>query len=105
MKETFDVQAASEALKSALSSNDELIAKFADANKKVEEAFTSGGGALGGNLGAIAGNLWIEGSGESFEHKVRTETENFLAYKVNDIINEMQSFSETASQTYGSSNQ
>ena len=79
MKETFDVQAATEALKSALASND----------------------ALGGNLGTIAGNLWVEGSGESFEHKVRTETENFLAYKVNEIINEMQSFSESASQTYG----
>ncbi len=104
MKESFDVQAATDALKSALSSNDELIAKFADANKKVEEAFTSAGGALGGNLGAIAGNLWVEGSGESFEHKVKTETENFLAYKVNEIINEMQSFSESANQTYGNNN-
>lgn len=104
MKETFDAQAATEALKSALSNNEELIAKFAEANKKVEEAFTSSGESLGGSLGAIAGNLWVEGSGKSFEHKVRTETENFLAYKVNEIINEMQAFSESANQTYGGNN-
>ena len=102
--ERFDAEAATEALRAALANNEELVNKFSEANKNVEAAFTSGGEALSGNLGAIAGNLWTAGSGESFEHKVKAETENFLAYKVNEIINEMQSFTDTATQTYGNGN-
>lgn len=102
--EKFDAEVATEALRTALNSNEELINKFKEANAKVEAAFTSGGEALGGSLGTLAGNLWTQGSGESFEHKVKTETENFLNYKVNDIINEMQAFANTAAQTYGNNN-
>lgn len=99
--ESYNADLATEALKKALEENEELMLKFKDANNKVQEAFTKAGGALGGTLGTAASNAWGEGTGESFEKKVKSETEKFFDEKVQPIIKQMQEYAESANQAYG----
>lgn len=101
-KETFNADAALQHLKSAIQSNNDLAAKFAEANKRVNEAFTTNGEALGGKLGDLASTVWGDNSGDSFNVLAKA-TEDFLQDKVPDIVAQMSQYQEQAQTKYNQS--
>jgi hypothetical protein len=104
-KESFNAQEAQDALKKALSENDELITKFNETNQKVANAFTNSGDAVKGRIGEAAANCWGDGSGDFFSKNLSVKTEDFLARRVNEILQTMDQFVSSTENAYSSTSQ
>ena len=99
--ETFNGEAASQALKDILSQNEDLLAKIRQLNEKIEANFANAGSALGGKIGEAAQKRWGDGSLQSVDKDLIAATENFFEVRVNAIIKENQAFDEATNATYG----
>ena len=94
--EGFNGQEAEAALKRALSENADLVKKFNEANNKIKEAFDIKDGVVAGKMADIMGNAWADASGTSFTEVLQKKTEDFLSYRVSEIL---QLESDNASKT------
>ena len=99
--ETFNGEAATQALKDILSQNEDLLVKIRQLNEKIESNFAKSGEALGGKVGDTAQSKWGEGSLQSVDKDLIAATENFFEVRVNNIIKENQAFDEATNATYG----
>mgnify|MGYP007069902819 CR=1 FL=1 len=104
-QESFNAQEAEQALKKALTENDDLISKFNETNQKVANAFTNSGDAVKGRLGEAAANCWGDGSGDFFTKNLSVKTEDFLTRRVNEILQTMDQFTSSVESAYSSTAQ
>ncbi len=104
-KESFNAQEAQDALKKALSENDELITKFNETNQKVANAFTNSGDAVKGRIGEAAANCWGDGSADFFTKNLSEKTADFLTRRVTEILKKMDEFANSTNTTYSNASQ
>lgn len=100
--ESLNVEAAKKAMGNATIEIEELIKKFWQTEKIVNESFSQNNSnmeALGGNLGAAAQNAFMQGSLESF-NDLKNKIDNFINVRVEQIIATNENLVDAVQATY-----
>lgn len=103
MVESFNAEAARNAIRSAQQEIEEMISKFQEARAKVMENLDQNAGAsaaMGGALGAAAQRAFESGSSVNFQD-LRNKMDNFINNRVETIIKNSMSMQDQAQATYG----
>ncbi len=103
--QAYNADEARNALRGALSQNDNIIDKFNNAVKTLQGAYASDGASVGGNLGEAAGNSFADSAGVEFSKGLQVKTEEFLRDRVPELLAKMDEFKSATETAYSSANQ
>lgn len=103
MVETFNAEAARNAIRNASSEIEEMIRKFQQTRETVVQNLDSNAAAsaaMGGQLGAAAQKAFEAGSAVDFE-ELRNKMDNFINYRVETIVRNSSEMQNAAQSVYG----